>query len=85
MNTTDLLTERHATHGSFASNAHYGQTLRALFRTSPGWERMPDEHREALDMVACKLSRILSGNSMEQDHWADLAGYSELARKACKR
>lgn len=85
MSTTDLLAERGHTHGSFADNARYGQLLRALFRSSRNWTDMPDEHREALDHIAGKLSRILSGQSMFADHWADLAGYAELAKAKCDR
>lgn len=38
-------------------------------------------HREALDMMACKISRILSGQSGFEDHWADIEGYARLARE----
>lgn len=84
MTTDTLLQQRGSTHGRFADNAHYGQILRSLFRSSSNWEQMPAEHREALDMAACKLSRILSGQFMHEDNWADLSGYSELARRACR-
>jgi hypothetical protein len=80
-----LLTARGQTHGSFRDNAHYGQSLRSLWRTSPGWAKMPAEHREALDHIAGKLSRILSGQSTVADHWADVGGYAELARKVCQK
>jgi hypothetical protein len=82
---TALLSERHQTHGSFALNAHYGQALRDLYRTSPHWTAMAAEHREALDMMATKISRILSGQSSFSDHWLDCYGYSELARMACEQ
>jgi hypothetical protein len=85
MNTPELLSERGQTHGSFRDNAFYGQSLRALWRSSAGWSAMPAEHREALDHIAGKLSRILSGQSTVADHWSDLAGYSELARKVCDK
>ena len=85
MTTDDLLAQRATTHGSFKSNAQIGQSLRALFRRHEAWPGMPVEHREALDMIACKISRILSGQSDYQDNWADIAGYAELARKACER
>ena len=84
MQTETLLQERGTTHGSFESNAYFGQQLRALFRESPHWHKMPPEHREALDLIACKVSRILSGQSTFGDHWADVAGYAKLAEKACK-
>jgi len=85
MDTTALLTERGTTHGSFTDNARYAQRLRAFWRTSPAWESMPDEHREALDQIAGKLSRILSGQSTFRDHFDDIAGYSVLAANACPR
>lgn len=83
MSTTALLQERSTTHGRFADNARYAQMLRALWRSSPAWSSMPDEHREALDHMAGKFSRILSGQSRFCDHWADLAGYASLAQQAC--
>lgn len=82
MSATALLNERQTTHGSFADNAKYGQTLRLFFRQSQHWDRLPVEHREALDMMACKISRILSGQSTFQDHWRDISGYAELAADA---
>ena len=84
MSTGALLQERQTTHGSFAQNAQYGQLLRDLYRTAPTWHSMPVEHREALDMIACKLSRILSGQSLYADHWRDISGYSALAEKECQ-
>ena len=84
MSTEALLNHRQVTHGSFADNARNGQTLREFYRTSPHWESMPAIHREALDMMACKLSRILSGQSTFDDHWKDIAGYATLALEACE-
>ena len=81
--TTELLRERGTTHGDFASNALYGQQLRSLCRQSAGWATMPAVHKEALDMIACKLSRILSGQSRFVDHFKDIAGYATLAMQAC--
>jgi hypothetical protein len=83
MSTTALLTERGVTHGSFTSNAVYAQRFRDMCRTSPHWESMPIEHKEALDMIATKFSRILSGQSTFPDHWADIQGYARLAEDAC--
>lgn len=85
MSTEALLNDRGTTHGSFADNAYYGQVLRCLFRESSHWRSMRAEHREALDMIACKLSRIMSGQATFLDHWLDLAGYATLAAKACEQ
>ena len=83
METTALLSERGTTHGSFRMNAYFGQQLRTLFHEAEGWRAMPLEHREALDMLACKLSRILSGQSKFRGHWEDIRGYAKLAEDAC--
>lgn len=83
MSTEALLNTRGTTHGSFADNARNGQRLRAFYRSQPSWESMPEIQREALDMIACKLSRILSGQSTFDDHWKDIAGYATLAADAC--
>ena len=85
MSTAALLDTRGTTHGSFADNARNGQQLRAFFRRSPHWDAMPEVHRESLDMIACKLSRILSGQSTHDDHWRDIAGYATLALDACDK
>ena len=85
MTTDELTTERGKTHGSFLVNADYAQRLRAFWRDSAQWDRMLPEHREALDMIATKMSRILSGQSQFYDHWADIAGYAKLAEESCKR
>lgn len=83
MTTAALLETRRTTHGDFSLNAIYGQDLRSLFRSSSGWSSIPPIQREALDMIACKLSRILSGQATFDDHWKDIAGYAALAEKAC--
>lgn len=74
-----LLADRHKTHGSFMQNARHGQHLRDYFRGTPGWRAASVREREALDYLAGKLSRILSGQPGYADHWHDIAGYAELA------
>jgi len=76
-----VLDTRAKTHGKFADNAHNGQALREFYRQSPYWSAMDPVHREALDMMACKISRILSGQASFEDHWLDIEGYARLARE----
>lgn len=78
-----LLVARQRTHGDFATGARISQRLKAIFATSTGG-LMSAEHREAMDMIALKLSRILSGQANYCDHWDDIAGYAKLASEACK-
>jgi hypothetical protein len=42
---------------------------------------MSDVKKESLEMIALKLSRILSGQADYRDHWDDIAGYVRLASK----
>ena len=65
-------------------NADISQTLKKIFNDQGGKHSMSPVHQEALDMIALKLSRILSGQANFKDHWDDIAGYAKLASEACK-
>lgn len=77
--TRELLAERGETHGSFVENARISQATKALWHSCRGWNVLTDVQREALDLIALKISRIISGKPEEPDHWKDLAGYATLA------
>ena len=78
-----LLVERQKTHGSFAANAKISQAIKTIISENlePGAK---DAQREALEMIALKLSRILSGQADFKDHWDDIAGYAKLGGEACE-
>lgn len=78
-----LLQERVKTHGSFVHNANISQAIKTIMHRPFNAYVMSDVHREALDMIALKLSRILSGQANFKDHWADIAGYAKLGEEAC--
>ena len=83
-----LLTERQKTHGSFEHNARLSQVLKSVIQgrydgMEHSYKDLCPVHREALDMIALKLSRILSGQANFKDHWDDIAGYAKLASEAC--
>lgn len=79
-----LLVEREKTHGDFSETAEFAQNIKGIFRIAPAFEKLPACQREALDLIATKLARILVGNNMEPDHWKDGAGYFKLGEEACK-
>lgn len=80
-----LLQERSKTHGSFDMNATISQRLKNEFKKAhPHYENLCPVHKEALDMIALKISRILSGQAGFQDHWDDIAGYAHLGSEACR-
>lgn len=81
-NVVDLLTARGSTHGKFSDNARISQQLKDYYRLQVGYQDLTDIDREALDNIAIKQSRILSGGgtgSRNVDNWDDIAGYATLA------
>lgn len=79
-----LTQERNSTHGDFRTNARLSQKLKTVFRSYDGWDALDDVEKEVLDMISLKISRILSGKSLERQHWEDIEGYAHLALKECK-
>lgn len=75
-----IIDERHKTHGDFAINALISQRLKGVVYSDwTSYPTLPDSQREALDMIVCKISRILSsGRHDYDDHWKDIAGYARL-------
>jgi hypothetical protein len=83
MQTTEqLLAERGKTHGDFMDNASMAQRLKRDMHSSDGWSNLLDAQQESLDLIATKISRILSGGNNNQDNWDDIAGYAKLANKS---
>lgn len=83
--TKALLSERGKTHGDFFDNARISQAIKRVFHAAPRWSDLHDCHKEALEMIASKSSRILSGQADHADHFADIAGYAKLAEAACRK
>lgn len=78
---TDILDERQKTHGDFYLTAMIAQELKVVLRRGKNWKTLDDTEREALEMIATKIGRILSGNPHEVDHWRDIAGYAALIER----
>ena len=78
------LSDRERTHGLFKDTATTSQSIRTEFHASKNWEKLSDVQREALEMLAVKLARVLNGNFNHKDHWDDIAGYAQLASESIK-
>ena len=81
----NILDEREKTHGPFMTVAAKAQHLKDTIRGGKTWAEMDDIQREALEMIASKIGRILAGNYDEIDHWRDIAGYAELVVRELDR
>ena len=71
-----LLADRGARYGAFKDNAAISQALKAVMRRSPKWDALDPDMKEALEMNAHKISRILCGDPHYDDSWVDIAGYA---------
>lgn len=78
---SDILDEREKTHGDYYCVAMMAQELKDVMRRGKNWKTLDDTQREALEMIASKIGRILSGNPHEVDHWRDIAGYAALIER----
>jgi len=74
----DTLAERGARYGDFDRQAMISQSLKALMRVTPNWNKLSSSQREALEMIVHKIGRILNGDPNYSDSWHDIAGYSKL-------
>lgn len=77
-----MLNEREKTHGQYATTAAMSQKLKTTMMLSKNWNRLTEPQAEAIEMIAAKLARILSGDPNFRDHWDDIAGYAQLASLA---
>jgi len=88
--TLALLSERGKTHGDFANHAGCTQELKIAMQhwasvSGKDWQTLPNTHREALEMIAHKIGRIIAGDPDFRDHWDDLAGYATLIAQKCTK
>lgn len=71
-----IIKQRGNTYGDFRDNGSIAQAIKDIMRESPGWNSAPSYLREGLDMIALKVSRILSGDPLYPDNLIDIAGYA---------
>ena len=75
---SETLAQRGSRYGDFASHAQITQGLKKTMRESPNWEKLDPAKKEALEMIAHKIGRILNGDPEYADSWHDIAGYAIL-------
>ena len=50
-------------------------------RDTANWEALTEVQHEALEHIATKIARILSGDPNHADHWNDIQGYARLVEE----
>ena len=75
-----ILRERGSRYGKFADHAAITQSLKGVIES---WlkaknKALAPDQKEALDMIAHKVGRIVNGDPDYIDSWDDIAGYAKL-------
>jgi len=77
----ETLKERGNRYGDFYSHADITQNIKAAMKDSSNWRTLKCSQKEALEMIAHKIGRILNGDPDYADSWHDIAGYAGLVDK----
>lgn len=76
-----VLEERGNRYGDFTFHAHITQNIKGAMVDSAQWENLSPAMKEALEMIAHKIGRILNGDPLYKDSWTDIIGYARLIEK----
>jgi len=74
----DTLKQRDRHYGDFSEGAKVMQGIKCAMRSGRNWLVIEHEKREALEMIAHKIGRILNGDPNHKDSWHDIGGYARL-------
>lgn len=80
----ETLNERERLYGNIEDLMTLSQEIQGAMRTSKNWWDLMPAQREALQMIASKIARILNGDPNYKDNWHDIQGYARLAEERCK-
>jgi hypothetical protein len=78
MDIDKTLAERGERYGKFADHANIAQGLKETMWITDGWFRLANDQRQALEVIADKIARILNGDPDYLDNWHDIIGYAKL-------
>lgn len=87
------LSERGSRYGDFTDHARLCQEIKhtmqnfapANWTTSAPWLHLSDVQKQALEVIADKIARILSGDPNYADNWHDIQGYAKLVEDRLPR
>ena len=77
----NTLKERDSRYGNYIDQAALAQSIKRAMRNSARWCHLTSDKKDALEMIAVKISRILNGDPEDYDSWHDLIGYATLIEK----
>lgn len=77
----ETLEQRGKQYGEFKEHARITQNIKRAMQDGTNWDKLDDAKKEALEMAAHKIGRILNGNPDFHDSWHDIIGYLRLVEK----
>ena len=72
------LNERGCRYGEFYDNSRVAQELKRVMKSGKNTDDLRDIQREALEVIASKIARIVNGDPDYIDNWHDIIGYAKL-------
>jgi hypothetical protein len=81
MDNDELLKCRQKSHGHFSSNCETSILLKNAMKSGVNYANLSPVHKESLDSIVGKISRVVNGNCNFLDHWVDIQGYAKLCEK----
>lgn len=73
-----ILNDRGIRYGLFKEHAQISQMIKSIMFDSKDSIELAADQREALEMIAHKIARIINGDPNHVDSWIDIAGYAQL-------
>ncbi len=74
----EVLHERGTRYGKFTGHAAVTQGIKSIMFNTREDLVLTADQREALEMIAHKIGRIINGDPNYADSWTDIAGYATL-------
>jgi len=81
MNIDETLADRGKRYGEFDDHATVTQEIKRTLQAHVNWDCLEDDQKEALEMIAHKIGRIINGDPNYVDSWTDIIGYARLVEK----
>ena len=75
------LEDRGKNYGEFPGVARISQNIKNAMQQNVGYRELRPIQKEALEMMANKMGRIINGDPDYADSWHDIGGYAELVVK----
>lgn len=72
-----IIKQRGESYGDYKDQAAIARKFKSEIEKHT--HKMTDIQREALDMIAVKISRLINGDTSHRDSWVDIIGYATLA------